>query len=92
MFTRDYEDQLGRKFKVLVKDENDDPAYGHILGPPFLDELELPEEIMVRLHNELFARNIITKKDARRRLSDIVGALMSALKVDATKIAELYDV
>jgi hypothetical protein len=90
MLTREYVDSLGRRFQVLIADENDPLEYGHIIGPPFLDDLDLPEETMVHLHNELYARGVITQRDAKRKTGDIIGALIAAFKVDAVKIIELY--
>lgn len=82
----------GRQYAVLLPDEvPDSEAYrGLPLGPPPLEALGLPHAMMVRLHQELFYRRMLTEADARRRPQDITAALMAAFKVDATTIAALY--
>lgn len=84
-----YEDELGRKFKVMVPDGGD-PEFGVVIGPPYLDELGLPDSVMVRLHNELFYRRLFTLADVRRRPQDIDGALRAAFKLDVQKVMEAY--
>lgn len=86
-------EKLGRKYKVIVPDDADKSTwqYGVVLGPPDLSALDLPPSIAIRLHNELFARGLITKKDASRRITDITGALMAALKTDAQTIHAIYE-
>lgn len=59
-------------------------------GPPSLEDLDLPLETEVVLHNQLFDRGIFTPKEARIKRQDIVNALMSALKIDAQRIVDLY--
>lgn len=84
-----YTDELGRKFKVVVP-QGGDPEFGVVIGPPYLDGLELPDSVMVRLHNELFYRRLFTLADVRRRPIDVDGALRAALKLDVQKILEAY--
>ena len=69
--------------------ESDAPK-GLIVGPPSLEPLGLPLEIEVRIHNELFYRQLLTAADVRKRRMDVIGALMSALKVDGETIVQLY--
>lgn len=83
----------GRWYKVVVPDDAPEElyAYGIIVGPPDLSSLGLPPSIEMRLHNELFVRGLISKRDVRSRMPDIISALQAALKVDAQLIAGLYE-
>lgn len=85
--------KLGKKYKVQVPDDSEESLwqYGVVLGPPDLSSLGLPPSIEVRLHNELHLRGLISKKDLIRRMPDVAAALATALKVDAQRIAELYE-
>lgn len=83
----------GLWYKVLVPDTADEAMwqYGIELGPPDLSTLGLPPSIEQRLHNELFVRGLISKKDLRGRRPELAAALMAALHVDAQLIASLYE-
>ncbi len=85
-------DRLGRKTAVwLPNDAPESDAYlGIPIGPPALDGLHLPKEIEIRLHNELFARGIFSLRDVNAERQNVVGALMSALKIDVEHIADIY--
>lgn len=85
-----YTDAVGRRWAVLLPDDlpDSDARLGFPLGPPALGRLGLPEDLEVRLHNELFARRIFTEADVRRT-SDIIAALQAAYKVEAMTILEL---
>lgn len=87
-----YTDSCGRKWLVLLPDgaPDSDARMGVPVGPPPLEALGLPEEIEVRLHNQLFDRGLIRRRDLRRRMQDVVGALQAALRVSANRIAALY--
>lgn len=65
-------------------------ANGIPVGPPNLEDLNLPLEIEVKLNNELFARGILTAADAIKKRPEVVAALMAALKVDAGRIIDIY--
>lgn len=86
-----YEDNIGRKFKVILPDYEVDTSKGMIVGPPLLDELGLDEETMVRLHNELFRRSIFTFPDAKRMREEIGYCLQIALRATAERIVEIYN-
>lgn len=77
---------------MLLPDDADatDAPLGVPIGPPPLDDLGLPEDTAVRLHNELYARGVLTIDDARRHRADLVAALMAALRVDAETIYNIY--
>jgi hypothetical protein len=76
----------------LPKDAPDSEASrGVVLGPPSVDSLSLPEDISVRLHNQLHARQLFSMSDVRRRRQDVLGALMAALKVDVERVVQLYN-
>lgn len=87
-----YEDALGRKIAVLLPEgaPDVDAPMGLRLGPPSLESLDLPEEVEVRLHNQLFERRLFTQADVRARRQDIFGALQATFKVDIARIAALY--
>lgn len=91
-----YVDGIGRKFEVILPDGDDDPAHGIIVGPPFIDEVLRAviesdlESLLVRLHNELYARRVLTYEDAKRHIPEVVSAIKSALRVDAAVVMEAY--
>ena len=87
-----YEDAKGRRWATLLPDDTpeEDAALGIPLGPPPLEALGLPEDIEVRLHNELFSRSLFTPADVKRRINDVVASLQAALRVDAGLIIGLY--
>lgn len=85
-------DGSGRK--TLVEVPNDAPeshyAYGVRVGPPSLENLGLPREQEVRLHNQLFDRGLLSVRDIRHRSQEIFAALQAALRIDVTTIENLY--
>lgn len=87
-----YTDSLGRKWAVWLPDglTDADASMGLPLGPPPLTPLGLPQDIEIRLHNELYARRIFTAEDAERRKPDIISALQATLKIEARKILDLF--
>lgn len=87
-----YEDARGFHFLMEMPDDapDSDVKFGNPLGPPVLDGLDLPESLERRLNNELFARNLITFADVKRRHTDVLSALKSALSIDVERIMEAY--
>ena len=87
-----YVDEEGRLYAVLLPNGTgeENAAKGLPLGPPSLEVLGLPEEVEIRLHNELFSRQIFTTKDVRKRRIDVFGALQAAFKVDTERIVQIY--
>lgn len=87
-----YTDSAGRRTLVWLPDAapDADAAMGIVVGPPSLERLGLPLGTDVRLHNELFARGLFTKRDVDNNRRDVISALMAALKVDAEMIAQCY--
>ena len=87
-----YVDNEGRYWCVDLPDDVPETAaqMGIPVGPPSLEGLGLPRETEIRLHNQLYARNIFTERDARRGLHEIQAALMNALRVDAGIIVDFY--
>lgn len=83
----------GDFYHVMVPNDEleDNYSRGLIVGPPSLDELELPEEIRARLHHELFVRGLITRKDIIKRRSEIFAALQAALAIDSDRVMECYN-
>lgn len=88
----EYEDKEGRKFRRGLPQgaPRSQAAIGVPLGPPSLQDLGLPKEIEVALHNQLYARAIFTEADARSHLQDIHSALVSALRCDVNRILAVY--
>ena len=60
------------------------------MGPPDLAELGLPTEIEIRLHNQLYDRGLWTEYEARKALTEINSALLSAFRVDVHRLLHLY--
>lgn len=88
----DYEDETGKMWAVFMPNDDDShPSMGIPIGPPDLSSLGLPEETAVRLHNQLFSRGILTKRDLKGRPKEVFAALQAAYKVDVTKVTELFD-
>lgn len=87
-----YTDETGRRWAVLVPDQAvaDEYRSGVPVGPPPTDHVGLPEDVAVRLHNELHDRGILTERDARRRSEEIAAALRAALRVDVTRIMAAF--
>lgn len=87
-----YTDEKGRKKYVLLPEgaPKEEAEKGVPLGPPSLEELNLPEEIEVRLNNELYNRNIVTLSDALRDRPGIISALQAVFKVDAGSIIDIF--
>lgn len=87
-----YQDATGRWWAVLLPETAGDweAPQGVPVGPPDSSKLGLPDEIAVRLHNELYARRLFRLQDVGGRMQDINSALISALRVDAQVIAGLY--
>lgn len=87
-----YKDDRGM-FRVVMLPDNvseDEAPHGIPLGPPNLSELGLPEEMEVRLSNELYYRDILTPVDAVKNRAGIASAIQSVLKLDADRIVTLY--
>lgn len=86
-----YTDSLGRKFLTLIPNDAPDEhaVYGILVGPPELD-IELPVKLQVQLHNELYAREIFTLKDVKRRREDVMSAVRNVLRLDCEVIARCY--
>lgn len=78
----EYEAPDGRLYAVLIPEDAPDSAarMGIVVGPPELDSLSIPNELMVAVHNQLYHRKIFTYGDARRHRGDIQLAILTALK------------
>lgn len=87
-----YTDEEGRLTWVLLPEwaPDADARMGIVVGPPSLAELGLPLEIDVALHNQLYYREVITARDAQQKRQEITAAIISACKVDAGRILNLY--
>lgn len=85
-------DAAGRKWATLLPDSA--PAaharIGIPLGPPSTEDLPLPLEVQVRLHNQLFDRGLLTEDDVRRRGNEVAAAVMAAYRVDALNVIERF--
>ena len=67
-----------------------DANMGLPIGPPDLAPLGFPEEVEVRLHNQLFARRLLTAPDVLRHRKEVFAALQAAFRVDTDRIVALY--
>lgn len=86
------EDEDGRLFMVLIPEGDEDhPERGVVLGPPYLDDLDLPLDVEVKFNNQLFNRGLITKRDLRGHGAELTAALQAAFRVSANKVAALYE-
>lgn len=87
-----YVDSEGRKWAVMLPDgmSEGDANKGIPLGPPSLEPLGLPLEVEVRLHNQLFGRELFTERDVKARRQHVMGAIQATLKVDVERIVQLY--
>ncbi len=89
---QDYEDESGRMWAVMMPEDSDlPPSMGIPLGPPDSSGLHLPEEVAVRLHNQLHARGMFTKQDIKGRHKEVFAAVQAAFKVDVAKVTGLFD-
>ncbi len=87
----DYVDEKGRWWKVRVPAGSATPAsMGIPVGPPDLSSLGLPEEVSIRLHNQLFHRGLFTRANLRGRGQEIFAAIQAAYKVDSAAVTTLY--
>ena len=87
-----FTDNMGRKWLVTLPDDAPDVAasMGPRIGPPPLDELGLPTDIEVRLHNQLHDRGLFTLRDALKRRIEVFAALQAAFRVETEAIISLY--
>jgi hypothetical protein len=87
-----YTDSLGQNFVVRIPDDAplEHAKWGVRVGPPELDGLGLPLELQVRLHNELWARGLLTYGDIRQRRGEVASALREALKLGVGQLEGVY--
>jgi hypothetical protein len=87
-----YTDKAGRMWATQLPDNapDTDAELGIPLGPPSLEGLHLPEELEIRLHNELYARRIFTHQQAKANKLNVQAAMQSTLKLDVLHIVEIY--
>lgn len=92
LVTKEYKDDEGRWWVVAVPEGETDLAMGIPIGPPDLSGLNLPLNIEVRLHNQLWSRGLITAKDIRgpNGSREVFAALQSALKVDVASVTSQF--
>lgn len=86
-------DAYGRYWATLIPDDAPDEAapMGLPLGPVSLEDLKLPFEMEVRIHNELFRRRIFTYADVQRGGADrMAGVIRAVVKVGAQELIEHY--
>jgi hypothetical protein len=86
-------DELGRKTNYIVPDGAPKSTWsqGILMGPPDLSELGLPEEVAIKLHNELFNRGLVSKRDIRQRRQDIMMSFAAAMRFEVERIIQLYE-
>lgn len=89
----EWKDERGRMFLSMLENHEDDSnaSQGIMIGPPdVVDQLDLPEDVATRLHNQLFQRKLWTLKDINKQPQQLFAALQSALNLDVQKIMSLY--
>lgn len=86
-----YRDSEGRNWKVLLPENvsEAEASRGIPVGPPSLAPLKLPLDVEVRLHNELYARQLFIQEDYQNRRQHVMGALMAALRLDVQRLVDL---
>lgn len=87
---RDYEDDDGYWWRVRVPPDCEDPSMGIPVGPPDLTALGLPPDLQRRLHNQLHARGLFTRRNLRGRMPEVLAALQATYKTDAQAVTALY--
>lgn len=87
-----YVDRDGRNWATRIPDSapDSDAPLGILIGPPSLQDLGLPKDLEIALHNQLFFRKIFTSGDVKKRRVDVIGAIRDAYKIDAEKIYVHY--
>lgn len=87
----EYKDEKGRKYQVEVPPEYEwEPETGIIIGPPDFESLGLPEELEIKLNNQLYDRKLFTWSDVRRRPEEIRAALKAVFRVSEAAIVRIY--
>lgn len=88
----DYRDTEGRIWRVWLPDDapESDAPMGIPVGPPPLDDLDLPVSVAVRLHNELHARGVWDWTVARARPDLVAQSVRAALRLDTQDVMSLY--
>lgn len=88
-----YTNAKGKKYEVMLPDAAPDSeaSKGIVLGPPDL-QLNLPDEIDVRLHNQLHSRGIFKLSDALKSRQNLYNALIATLGVDVDTIIAQFGV
>lgn len=87
----DYQDEDGRWWAALVPVGHEDEAHmGIPIGPPDLSPLDLPKELEVRLHNQLFNRGLLTARDVKGHAPQVFAALQATYRVDVAAVTGLY--
>ncbi len=87
-----FQDAQGRKWAVLLPEgvPDEEASMGVHLGPPSLESLGLPEDVEIRLHNQLFERRLLTLADVKARRQHVFGALQATFGVDTGRIVALF--
>ena len=81
----------GKKYLVALPNGVENINLGIPIGPPDItDELELPEPIATRLHNQFFDRGLFSLKDLQRKPNEAQAAIQSALRLDAARIVTAF--
>ncbi len=86
----DYKDPEGYWWRVRVPQGCEDASMGIPIGPPDLTALGLPPDIQRRLHNQLHARGLLTRRDLNGRMKEVVAAVQATYRVDAQAVTALY--
>jgi hypothetical protein len=86
-----WQDAAGKRHIALVRDGDDEETarkgYGIPVDPPDVEQIDW-SGVARDLHNELLARDLITKDDVVRSQTGVTGAILAALR---RKVLALYD-
>lgn len=89
----EYVSPEGKYYLMAIPDDATDEMarFGVLIGPPDLDQLDLPSEVEVRLHNQLYWRKIYTARDLRAKRVDTQGAIQAALRLEVDRILQIME-
>lgn len=88
-----YTDADGRLWarQIPAGAPDSEAEFGIPLGPPSLEGLDLPKQVEVALHNQLFHRRLLSARDIRRNRNDAAAAVMAACRLDVDRLLALIE-
>lgn len=88
----DWTDERGMKHRVTLpsRANNDSAPRGILVGPPDLSTLRLPEDIEVKLSNELASRGLFQYSDISRHRDQAQAAILASIRLDVDLLMAAY--